>query len=53
LLRKCYKFTLALGRIGVRGKWTILGGYGQVWEPYVRVNLWQDWGGTSDDDVWD
>ena len=44
-MRKCYKFTLALGRIGVRGKWTILGGYGQVWKPYVRVNLWQDWGG--------
>ena len=35
------------GRIGVRGKWTILGGYGQVWEPYVRVNLWQNWGGQA------
>jgi outer membrane autotransporter protein len=35
------------GRIGLRGKWTIPGGYGQVWEPYVRVNLWQDWGGQA------
>jgi outer membrane autotransporter protein len=35
------------GRIGLRGKWTILGAYGEVWEPYVRVNLWQDWGGQA------
>jgi outer membrane autotransporter protein len=35
------------GRIGLRGRWTILGWYGQVWEPYVRVNLWQDWGGQA------
>jgi outer membrane autotransporter protein len=35
------------GRIGVRGKWTILGAFGQVWEPYVRLNLWQDWGGQA------
>jgi outer membrane autotransporter protein len=37
----------ATGRIGVRGKWTIVGVYGQVWEPYVRLNLWQDWGGQA------
>jgi outer membrane autotransporter protein len=35
------------GRVGVRGKWTILGWYGQVWQPYVRVNLWQDWGAQA------
>jgi outer membrane autotransporter protein len=32
------------GRIGLRGKWTILTPGGQVWQPYLRANLWQDWG---------
>jgi outer membrane autotransporter protein len=31
------------GRIGLRGKWTIAVGE-QVWQPYLRANLWQDWG---------
>lgn len=35
------------GRIGLRGKWTIATGGGQVWEPYLRANLWQDWGADA------
>ena len=31
------------GRIGLRGKWTIVSDSGQVWQPYVRANLWRDW----------
>ncbi len=34
----------AMGRVGLRGRWTIVTGGGQVWQPYVRANLWQDWG---------
>ncbi len=36
--------TGATGRIGLRGRWTITTAGGQVWQPYVRANLWQDWG---------
>ncbi|MBB5409703.1 outer membrane autotransporter protein [Paraburkholderia sp. HC6.4b] len=32
----------ASGRLGVRGKWTIEGSQGAVWQPYVRANLWRD-----------
>ena len=32
------------GRIGVRGRWTLISANGQVWQPYVRANLWRDWG---------
>ncbi|MFL9998905.1 autotransporter outer membrane beta-barrel domain-containing protein [Paraburkholderia sediminicola] len=32
------------GRLGVRGQWTITRENGQVWQPYVRANLWRDWG---------
>ena len=32
------------GRVGLRGKWTIVTADGQVWQPYIRGNLWQDWG---------
>lgn len=35
------------GRIGARGRWSIDGRNGQVWEPYARVNLWHDWGGRA------
>ncbi|QGZ66859.1 autotransporter outer membrane beta-barrel domain-containing protein [Paraburkholderia acidisoli] len=35
------------GRIGVRGRWTLDGKNGQIWQPYGRVNLWHDWGGES------
>ena len=33
----------ASGRIGLRGRWTIVSDSGQVWQPYVRANLWRDW----------
>ncbi len=32
------------GRIGLRTKWTIVTAGGQVWQPYLRANLWEDWG---------
>lgn len=35
------------GRIGLRGQWTIAGASGQVWQPYVRANLWRDWGAQA------
>jgi len=37
----------ASGRIGLRGRWTIAGDGGQVWQPYVRANLWRDWGAQA------
>ena len=37
----------ASGRIGLRGKWTIVNDSGQVWQPYVRANLWRDWGAQA------
>jgi outer membrane autotransporter protein len=37
----------ASGRIGLRGRWTIVGGSGPVWQPYVRANLWRDWGAQA------
>jgi outer membrane autotransporter protein len=33
--------------LGLRGRWTIDRDNGQVWQPYGRVNLWQDWGGSA------
>ncbi len=35
------------GRIGLRGKWTIVNDSKQVWEPYVRANLWRDYGANA------
>ena len=35
------------GRIGVRAQSTINTDHGQVWQPYVRANLWQNWGGEA------
>ncbi|SIO72588.1 outer membrane autotransporter barrel domain-containing protein [Burkholderia sp. GAS332] len=35
------------GRLGVRGQWTIGRANGQVWQPYVRANLWRDWGAQA------
>jgi outer membrane autotransporter protein len=32
------------GRIGLRTKWAIVTASGQVWQPYLRANLWRDWG---------
>jgi outer membrane autotransporter protein len=37
----------ATGRIGLRGRWTIVSDSGQVWQPYVRANLWRDWGARA------
>ena len=37
----------ASGRIGLRGQWTIVGDSGRVWQPYVRANLWRDWGAQA------
>lgn len=34
----------ASGRLGLRGRWTIISDGGQLWQPYVRANLWHDWG---------
>ena len=35
------------GRIGLRTKWTIETAGGQVWQPYLRANLWRDWGAEA------
>ena len=37
----------ASGRVGLRGRWTIVGDSGQMWQPYVRANLWRDWGAQA------
>ncbi|MDH2350261.1 autotransporter outer membrane beta-barrel domain-containing protein [Bradyrhizobium sp. SSUT112] len=37
----------ASGRLGLRGRWTIVSDGGQVWQPYVRANLWKDWGAQA------
>jgi outer membrane autotransporter protein len=52
----------ASGRIGLRGQWTIVSGeplqpqtlqrtpqlwWPQVWQPYVRADLWRDWGADA------
>ena len=39
--------TGASGRIGLRTKWTIATAGGQVWQPYLRANLWRDWGADA------
>ena len=36
------------GRVGLRTKWTIVTAGGQVWQPYLRGNLWRDWGAEAD-----
>ena len=36
------------GRIGLRTKWTFVTAGGQVWQPYLRGNLWRDWGAEAD-----
>ena len=35
------------GRVGLRGQWTVVRDNGQVWQPYVRANVWRDLGGGS------
>jgi outer membrane autotransporter protein len=27
--------------------WTIVGENGALWQPYVRANVWQDWGAQA------
>jgi outer membrane autotransporter protein len=31
----------------MRAKWTILTTNDQVWQRYLRVNLWEDWGAQA------
>ena len=31
------------GRIGLRAKWRIVTAGGEVWQPYLRANLWENW----------
>ncbi|MBB5189575.1 outer membrane autotransporter protein [Silvimonas terrae] len=35
------------GRLGGRGQWTIERANGQVWQPYVRANVWRDLGAQA------
>lgn len=35
------------GRLGLLAQSTIVTDSGQVWQPYVRANLWQDWGAQA------
>jgi outer membrane autotransporter protein len=37
----------ATGRLGLRAQSTVVTQSGQVWQPYVRANLWQNWGGQA------
>jgi outer membrane autotransporter protein len=37
----------ASGRLGLRAKWRIADDAGEVWEPYLRANLWDDWAGQA------
>ncbi|WP_233862443.1 autotransporter family protein [Paraburkholderia adhaesiva] len=37
----------AVGRLGVLGEWTLERANGQVWQPYLRANIWRDWGGEA------
>jgi outer membrane autotransporter protein len=37
----------ATGRLGLRGQWTITGANGMIWQPYVRANVWRDWGAEA------
>lgn len=34
-------------RLGLRGQWTIASTSGKVWQPYVRTNVWRDWGAQA------
>ncbi len=38
----------ASGRLGARGSWTVRTAEGQEWMPYLRANLWRDWGARAD-----
>jgi hypothetical protein len=36
------------GRLGLLAKSTIVTGSGQVWQPYVRGNIWESWGAEAE-----
>ncbi len=33
------------GRLGLLGQWTLSGDDGDVFQPYLRTNVWRDWSG--------
>ncbi|WP_227749310.1 autotransporter family protein [Paraburkholderia atlantica] len=35
------------GRLGVRGQWSIERANGELWQPYLRTNIWRDWGAKA------
>jgi outer membrane autotransporter protein len=35
------------GRLGLLAESTIVTDSGQIWQPYVRANVWQDWGAQA------
>jgi outer membrane autotransporter protein len=35
------------GRLGLRAKWDVVGSNGELWQPYLRANLWQNWGANA------
>ena len=34
-------------RLGLMGRWSITTNGGQLWQPYVRANYWNDFGGND------
>jgi outer membrane autotransporter protein len=36
------------GRLGLRGQWSIADSSGRVWEPYLRGNIWRNWGSDAE-----
>ena len=38
------------GRLGLRAKWDIVADNGFVWQPYLRADFWDDWGGNATTD---
>jgi outer membrane autotransporter protein len=36
-----------VGRLGLRAKWDVVGSNGELWQPYLRANLWQNWGADA------
>jgi outer membrane autotransporter protein len=36
-----------VGRLGLRASWSIADGNGRVWQPYLRGNIWRNWGGGA------
>jgi outer membrane autotransporter protein len=38
------------GRLGLRAKWDVVADNGFVWQPYLRADFWDDWGGNATTD---